>query len=163
AVGTIPVVALGMSHRAPWVQLWLSVPVMFYAAWPFFDGAFRALRHGSANMNTLIALGTSVAFLYSVYAVNSHDVYFEAADTLVLLGRTLEARARRRASEAIRKLIELQPPNAQVIHEGHEVQVSVDDLRTGDTIVVRPGERIPVDGTITQGESAIDESMLTGE
>jgi len=119
-------------------------------------------------MNTLIALGTGVAFLYSVYATvrGLHDVYFEAAAViiaLILLGRTLEARARGRASEAIRRLAELQPPVARVLREGVETEIPVELVRAGDLLIVRPGERIGVDGAVTEGESAVDESMLTGE
>lgn len=162
-VFTIPVVILGMMHCAKWVQFALSLPVMFYAGWPIFAAAISALRHRAANMNTLIALGAGAAFLYSIF---SHDVYFEAACvilTLVLLGRTLEARARRRASDAIRKLVDLQPPTAQVLRNGSEFSMPVDEVMIDDILVVRPGERIAVDGTVLEGASAIDESMLTGE
>jgi Cu+-exporting ATPase len=119
-------------------------------------------------MNTLIALGTGAAFLYSVYETvrGGHMVYFEAAAAivaLILLGRTLEARARGKASEAIRRLMDLQPATARVLREGVEIETPVEDVRTGDVVVVRPGERIPVDGTVREGESAVDESTLTGE
>jgi P-type Cu+ transporter len=162
------VVALGMAHRAPWAQLLLCLPVIFYAGAPFYIGAWKALRHGSANMNTLIALGTGAAFLYSVAETlrGGHEVYYEAAAaiiTLILLGRTLEARARGRASEAIRRLMDLAPPTARVIREGVEAEVPVEEVRAGDLVAVRPGERLPVDGTVREGESAVDESMLTGE
>ena len=114
-----PVMFLGMTHRAPWIQLALTLPVIFYSGAPFYSGAWSALRHRSANMNTLIALGTGAAFLYSLYATlrGIHEVYYEAAAViiaLILLGRTLEARARGRASEAIRRLMDLQPPVARV-------------------------------------------------
>jgi Cu+-exporting ATPase len=163
-----PVVLLGMLHRAPWIQLALTLPVVFYAGAPFYTAAWSALRHKSANMNSLIALGTGAAFLYSVYetARGGHEVYFEAAAAiiaLVLTGRTLEARARAKASEAIRKLMDLQPPTARVIRDGAEIDAPVDDVKAGDTVAVRPGERLPVDGTVLDGESAVDESMLTGE
>src|SRR6202167_1754269 len=162
------VVALGMLHRAPWIQLALTLPVIFYAGAPFYTAAWSALRHKSANMNSLIALGTGAAFLYSVYETirGGHEVYFEAAAAiiaLVLTGRTLEARARAKASEAIRKLMDLQPPTARVIRNGAEIDAPVDDVKAGDTVAVRPGERLPVDGTVLDGESAVDESMLTGE
>jgi Cu+-exporting ATPase len=119
-------------------------------------------------MNTLIALGTGAAFLYSVFetARGGHDVYFEAATviiTLILLGRTLEARARGKASEAIRRLMDLQPPVARVLRDGVESEVPLADVRVGDVVTVRPGERIAVDGVVTAGQSAVDESMLTGE
>jgi Cu+-exporting ATPase len=163
-----PVVAFGMSHRLPWLQLALSLPVIFYAGAPFYRDAWTALLHRSANMNTLIALGTGTAFVYSVYETlrGGHGVYFEPATviiSLILLGRTLEARARGKASEAIRALMDLQPPTAHVIRGGTEVEIPAAEVSVGDTVVVRPGERIPVDGAILAGESAVDESMLTGE
>jgi Cu+-exporting ATPase len=163
-----PVVALGMSHRWPWLQLALTSPVVFYSGAPFYAAAWRALRHFSANMNSLIALGTGAAFLYSLWETlrGGHEVYYEAAATiiaLILLGRTLEARARSQAGAAIRRLMDLQPPAARVIREGVEVEVPVEDVRAGDVVVVRPGERIPLDGTVESGESAVDEAMLTGE
>ena len=163
-----PVLALGMSHRSPWLQLALTSPVVFYCGAPFYLAAWRALRHFSANMNSLIALGTGAAFLYSLWETlrGGHEVYYEAAAViiaLILLGRTLEARARSQAGAAIRRLMDLQPPAARVIREGVEVEVPVEDVRPGDVVVVRPGERIPVDGTVSSGESAVDEAMLTGE
>lgn len=162
-----PVVALGMAHAAPWLQLFLTIPVMFFGA-PFFTAAWSALRHRSANMNSLIALGTGSAFLYSAFETirGGHEVYFEAAASIIVLiltGRVLESRARGKASEAIRKLMDLQPLVARVLRGGSEVEVSVDAVRAGDIIAVRPGERLAVDGTVTAGESAVDESMLTGE
>jgi len=167
-VFSIPVVILGMAHRATWWQLGLALPVIAYSGAPFYSGAWGALRHRSANMNTLIALGTGAAFLYSLWETwrGGHDVYYEAAGviiTLILLGRTLEARARGKASEAIRRLTELQPPTARVIRDGVEAEVPLAEVLVSDLVVVRPGERIPVDGSITDGESAVDESMLTGE
>jgi Cu+-exporting ATPase len=168
AVFAAPVVWLGMAERAPWIQLLLTLPVILYAGAPFYVAAWKALLHRSANMNTLIALGTGTAFLYSLaeLALGGTAVYFEAAAviiTLILLGRMLEARARGKASEAIRRLMDLQPPAARVLREGGEVEVPVEEVRTGDIVVVRPGERIAVDGKVTVGESAVDESMLTGE
>ena len=162
-----PVVALGMAHAAPWLQLFLTIPVMFFGA-PFFTAAWSALRHRTANMNSLIALGTGSAFLYSAFETirGGHEVYFEAAASIIVLiltGRVLEARARGKASEAIRKLMDLQPLTARVLRGGSEVEVGVDAVRAGDIIAVRPGERLAVDGTVTEGESAVDESMLTGE
>ncbi len=163
-----PVLVLGMLHRLPWVQLVLTLPVVFYAGAPFYTGAWNALRHRAANMNTLVALGTGTAFLYSLVETlrGGHQVYFEAAAViiaLILLGRMLEARARGRASEAIRRLMDLQPPTARLLRDGAEIEVPVEEVRTGDLVVVRPGERIPVDGNVTEGDSAVDESMLTGE
>ena len=162
------VMFLGMMHRAPWVQLALSLPVVLYSGAPFYSGAWTALRHRSANMNTLIALGTGAAFLYSLYAtlLGIHEVYYEAAAViiaLILLGRTLEAHARGRASEAIRKLMDLQPPVARAIREGVETEIPIEEVKPGDILVARPGERIAVDGAVVDGESAVDESLLTGE
>jgi Cu+-exporting ATPase len=174
AILAAPVLALGMSHGAlavpysAWIQLALTLPVMFYSGAPIYAAAWTALRHRSANMNTLIALGTGTAFLYSLDQTvrGAHEVYYEAAAAivaLVLLGRALEGRARGRASLAIRGLMKLQPPTAQVIRDGAETETAMEDVRVGDVVVVRPGERIPVDGTVLKGESAVDESMLTGE
>jgi P-type Cu+ transporter len=164
----LPVLVLGMLHRLVWVQLALTLPVIFYAGTPFYLAAWSGLRHRSANMNTLIGLGTGAAFLYSLVETlrGGHEVYFEAAAViiaLILLGRTLEARARGKASEAIRGLMNLQPPVARVLRGGVETEVPLADVRVADLVVVRPGERIPVDGTVLEGGSAVDESMLTGE
>ncbi len=170
----IPVLVLGMTpalmhlSAMAWMQLALSAPVVFYAGAPFYQGAWTALRHRSANMNTLIALGTGSAFLYSltVTVAGGHEVYYEAAAaiiTLILVGRLLEARARGRASEAIRHLRDLAPATARVVRGGSEQDVPIEQVRPGDVVVVRPGERIPVDGSIREGESAVDEAMLTGE
>jgi Cu+-exporting ATPase len=176
AVFSAPVLVLGMSHgliHLPgmnWIELVLTLPVVLYAGAPFYTGAWTALRHRSANMNTLIALGTGAAFLYSLAVTvggSPHEpVYFEAAAvilTLILLGRLLEARARGRASDAIRRLIGLQPKAARIERNGAEAEVPVEEVRVDDTVIVRPGERIPVDGVIIDGATAIDESMLTGE
>ena len=164
----VPVMALGMLHRWPWVQLALTLPVVLYSGAGFYVAAWSALRHRAANMNSLIALGTGTAFLYSVYETvrGGHEVYFEAAAAiiaLILTGRLLEARARAKAGAAIRGLMDLEPPRARILRDGAEVEVPVAEVRSGDLLVVRPGERIPVDGTIVAGESALDESMLTGE
>ncbi|MGB7760329.1 MAG: heavy metal translocating P-type ATPase, partial [Bryobacteraceae bacterium] len=164
----LPVMALGMLHRWPWAQLALTLPVVLYSGAGFYAAAWTALRHRSANMNSLIALGTGTAFLYSVYETvrGGHEVYFEAAAAiiaLILTGRLLEARARAKAGAAIRRLMDLEPPRARVLRDGAEMEIPVAEVRRGDTVVVRPGERIPVDGAIAAGESAIDESMLTGE
>ncbi len=163
-----PVVYLGMMHRAPWLQLALSLPVIFYAGAGFYRAAWKALRHGSANMNSLVSLGTGAAFLYSAYATmrGAHEVYFEAASTiiaLVLLGRLLEARAQGRAGDAIRRLLELAPATARVVRDGAEIEIGAAEVRPGDTVAVRPGERIPCDGKVVDGRSSVDESMLTGE
>ena len=128
-----PVVALGMAHLAPWLQLLLTIPVMFFGR-ALYTAAWSALRHGTGNMNSLIALGTSAAFLYSAVETirGGHDVYFEAAASIVVLvltGRVLEARARGKASEAIRKLMDLQPVTARVVRGGSEIEMSVDAVR----------------------------------
>jgi Cu+-exporting ATPase len=175
-VFSAPLLVLGMSHgllhvpHMNWIQLAMALPVVFYSGAPFYAGAWTALRHRSANMNTLVALGTGSAFLYSLavtLAGGAHaPVYFEAAAViiaLILVGRLLEARARARASEAIRRLMDLQPQTARVIRGGIELDVPVDDVRIGEVVVVRPGEKIPVDGGVIEGESAVDEAMLTGE
>ncbi len=168
AVFAVPVFVLAMLDKAPLAQFLLTIPVMFYSARSFFTDAWTGLRHASANMNTLIALGTGAAFLYSSYALfaGHGEVYFEAAAVvvvLILLGRMLEARARGRASESIRSLMKLQPRTARVIRLLQEQEIPVKDVRLLDIVVVRPGERVPVDGVVRQGFSEIDESMLTGE
>ncbi len=194
---SLPVLLMAMSHGriawlefrgSGWLQLILTTPVVLYCGRQFYKGAWAALRHRSADMNTLIALGTGTAYLFSIVALvapawfingaTTHKmgaapssagmapVYFEAASViiaLILLGRLLEARAKGKASEAIRKLIGLQPRTARVIRNGAELQVDVSDLSVGDLVLIRPGERIPVDGIIRDGASAVDESMLTGE
>jgi Cu+-exporting ATPase len=169
-----PVVVLGMipglMHLGAmsWIQLVLTIPVVCYAGAPFYTGAWTALRHRSANMNTLVALGTGAAFLYSLAVTlrGGHEVYFEAAAmiiSLILLGRLLEARARGRASDAIRRLRDLQPRTARVARAGVEMDVPLEQVRIDDIVVVRPGEKIAVDGAVVEGNSAVDESMLTGE
>jgi Cu+-exporting ATPase len=168
AAFAIPVFILGMLERWPALQLVLTLPVIGYSGAPFFHDAWTALRHRSANMNSLIALGTGTAFLYSLWAVFTGvpDVYFEAAAVivvLVLLGRMLEARARGRASDAIRKLMDLQPTWACVVRDEKETVIPLAEVMAGEEVIVRPGERIPVDGAIIEGETEIDESMLTGE
>jgi Cu+-exporting ATPase len=195
----LPVLVISMSHGAvpafdvPWInwlQLALAAPVVLYGGAPFFRGAWAALRHGAADMNTLIATGTGAAFLYSAVATiaprlvaagggaSSHSgaagihagpapVYFEAASVivaLILLGRLLEARAKGRTGEAIRKLAGLQARTARVVRAGgrHE-DVPVEEVVVGDLVLVRPGEKVPTDGLLAEGRSAVDESMLTGE
>src|ERR1039457_2017366 len=124
-----------MLHQSPWLQLTLTAPVVFYSGAPFYTAAWRALRHFSANMNALIALGTGAAFLYSLWETlrGGHQVYYEAAAViiaLILLGRTLEARARSQAGAAIRRLMDLQPPVARVIRDGVEVEAPVEDRKS---------------------------------
>ena len=168
AIFALPVFVLGMTEHWPIVQLLLALPVLGYSGLPIFRDAWTALRHGSANMNTLIALGTGTAFFYSCWVVfaGGMGVYFEASAViivLVLLGRMLEARARGRASDAIRKLMNLQPPVARVVRGGVESEIPLAEVVVGDQVIVRPGERVPVDGVVREGASEIDESMLTGE
>jgi Cu+-exporting ATPase len=167
-VFAVPVFVLGMMERWPLAQFILTIPVLCWSGLPFYRDAWTAARHWSANMNTLIALATGAAFLYSAWVLltGGQAVYFEAAaviTVLILFGRLLEARARGRASAAIRALISLQPPAARVIRDGAEIEVPIADVRAGDMVVVRPSERIPVDGDVCEGVSEVDESMLTGE
>ena len=148
----------------------LATPVQFFCGWQFYRGAFNGFRHGYADMNTLIAVGTSSAYFYSIFAtlfpVGTPEVYYDTSVmiiTLVLLGRWMEARAKHSASSAIKKLMGLQPKTAHVERDGKELEISVEDLVVGDLVLVRPGEKIPVDGILINGQSSIDESMLTGE
>ncbi|MBT6854700.1 MAG: copper-translocating P-type ATPase [Nitrospina sp.] len=146
----------------------LATPVQFFCGWQFYRGAWSGFRHCYADMNTLIAVGTSSAYFYSIFATLFHvsEVYYDTSVmiiTLVLLGRWMEACAKHSASSAIKKLMGLQPKTAHVERDGKELEISVDDLVMGDIVLVRPGEKIPVDGILTNGQSSIDESMLTGE
>jgi Cu+-exporting ATPase len=146
-----------------------AAPVQFYVGWQYYVGAYKALRNKSANMDVLIVMGSSAAFLYSLpitFGFLTGHVYFETAAviiTLIKLGKFLEARAKGRTSEAIKKLMGLRAKTAHVIRDGIEAEVPVDDVRVGDMVLVKPGEKIPVDGVVIEGRSAIDESMLTGE
>ncbi|ADU30645.1 heavy metal translocating P-type ATPase [Evansella cellulosilytica] len=151
-----------------YLQWALATPVQFYAGWQFYRGAYKSLRGKSANMDVLVAMGTTAAYVYSVYLVLVGEVYlfFETSAiiiTLVLLGKLLEARAKGRTSEAIKKLIGLQPKLATVIQNGQEVQIPIEEVQLDDHVRVRPGEKIPVDGMVIEGHSTVDESMLTGE
>ncbi len=178
---TVPALAIGMLFMeesplfvgimipfAPLILGMLATPVQLIGGWPFYKGALKALRHGTSNMDTLIALGTTVAYIYSIVAISLDlgEQYFEIGATLitfVLLGKWLEARAKRRTSDAIRALMDLAPKMATVIRGKKELQIPVDDVRVGDICRVRPGEKVPIDGIITEGASALDESMVTGE
>ncbi len=174
---SILALGFGASFAGKSYLLWaLATSVQFWAGWQFYRGAWGALRHRAADMNTLIAVGTSAAYFYSMVAVLfpgffaarglTPHVYFDTAAiiiALILLGRFLEARARGRTSAAIKKLIGMQPKVALVIRNGKEAEISIDDVQVGDLVIVRPGERVPVDGVISQGYSSIDESMITGE
>ncbi len=152
----------------PYLQWALATPVQLIAGWQFYRGAFLALKNGSANMDVLVVLGTSAAYLYSVVNVliGSHELYFETSAiliTLIILGKFLEAIAKGRTSEAIKALMGLRAKTARVLRDGQELDIAVEDVVAGDIVIVRPGEKIPVDGLITEGTSAVDESMLTGE
>ncbi len=164
----------------PWFQLALATPVQFYAGWPFYKGAWKVLKHGSSDMNTLIAVGTSAAYFYSLAAIlfpgffqaaglaseGTLPLYFDTASAiivLILLGRFLEARARSHTSDAIRKLIGLQPRTARVVRDNLENDIPIEEVVLGDVVLVRPGEKVPVDGVVLDGSSAVDESMVTGE
>jgi len=159
----------------PWVQLALATPVQFIVGAQFYKGAFNSLRNKSANMDVLIALGTSAAYFYSLYlsfewmnagSIGHADLYFEAAAviiTLIVLGKLFEVRAKGKTSQAIQKLLGLQAKTARVLRDGVELELPIEQVVTGDTILVRPGESIPVDGEIIEGRSAVDESMITGE
>ncbi len=200
AVLSFPVFVIAMSHGrialfnfqgVNWLQLALTTPVVFYCGWQFYRGAWAAFRHRAADMNTLIAVGTGAAYLYSIAATIAPrlfagvtaggapmaamagmkdapmiPVYFEAASViiaLILLGRMLEARAKGHTSDAIRRLVGLQAKTARVVRDGREMDIVVEEVVPGDIVTVRPGEKIPVDGVVQEGSSAIDESMLTGE
>ena len=171
---TAPLVALAMIPplRFPaweWVAFALATPVVLWAGWTFHRAAFRNARHGTATMDTLISIGTLAAWAWSVVALvalEDADTYFEVGaviTTLILLGRYLEARAKRRSSAAIHALLELGAKEARVLRDGAEVVVPVEELRPGDLFVVRPGEKIATDGVVEDGFSAVDQSMLTGE
>lgn len=189
AVLSVPVLVIAMSHGTigflnfegvNWLQLLLTTPVVVYSGRRFYTGAWAAFRHRAADMNTLIAVGTGTAYLYSVaatvfpslFATHAADhsmsvpVYYEAAGViiaLILLGNLLESRAKGRTGEAIRRLVGLQPKTAVVVRGGDQIEIPTDQVLKGDIVMVRPGEKIPVDGVVTDGRSAVDESMLTGE
>jgi P-type Cu+ transporter len=183
AIFTAPLLVLAMSHGAigfpgmNWAQLALALPVVFYGGAPFYIRAAKGLRHGVFDMNTLIGVGTGAAFAYSFTATSAPQlvlplgahhapVYYETAAaiiTFVLLGRMLEARARGKTSSAIRALLQLQPRTARVVRDGEEIDVPIEDVQVRNIVVVRPGEKIPVDGVVIEGASAVDESALTGE
>jgi Cu+-exporting ATPase len=171
--GMFRIEALMFLHN-PVVQLALATPVQFVIGYRFYKHAFKSIRSGSPSMDVLVALGTSAAYLYSIYngffrasePGQNPALYFEASAiiiTLVLLGKLLESAAKGRTSEAIKRLIGLQPKTARVLRHGEEVDVPISELEVGQTVLVRPGERVPVDGEILEGSSAVDESMITGE
>ena len=199
ALLSLPVLVVAMSHgRLPlldfpgvnWLQLALTTPVVFYCGAQFYRGAWAAFRHRAADMNTLVAVGTGAAYLYSTAATvapgffagatadsampgmgtaagggMSPPVYFEAASVIIallLLGRLLESRATLRTGDAVRRLLSLQAKTARVVREGRERDLPVEEVLPGDLVVVRPGERIPFDGRVADGARSVDESMLTG-
>lgn len=179
AVLTVPLVADMFLHMAgasvrvtPWMQLALATPVQFWAGWRFYKGAYASLKGGAGNMDVLVAMGTSAAYGLSAWRVltmeaGAHpELYFEASAvvvTLVMLGKWLEARAKRSAASSIRALMALRPEVARVERDGRIVEVPAEAVAHGDRVVVRPGERAPVDGVVAEGRSAMDESLLTGE
>ena len=191
---TLPVFLIAMSEMIPdnplyelikqkywnWIQFALSLPVVFYATWMFFERAYRSIRTGNLNMFTLIGIGAGVAWTFSVFGLLFPDffpeqfktesgavhVYFEAATvilTLVLLGQLLEARAHSKTNSAVKELLKLAPNKAIKVVDGQEVEVSIDEITLDDMLRVKPGDKIPVDGIITEGNSSVDESMITGE
>ena len=192
AIVSVPVIALSYPQYVPGLRDWMpagsetrriawallgvaSLPVLLWSGEQFFTAMWAALRHRSANMHTLIAIGITAAFLYSVVAVadpalfpsaSLAEVFWDVTDVvtaLVVLGLALEIKAKGRTSEAIKKLIGLQAKTARVVRDGKEIDIPVEEVVVGDTVVVRPGDKVPVDGAIAEGASAIDESMLTGE
>src|SRR5258708_492129 len=191
ALFTIPLLALSMGRDLGWLGTWslahwvnylfwmLATPVQFYVGWDYYVGAYKSLRGGSANMDVLVALGSSVAYLYSVLvtvgvfggdagmSMNSgNHVYFETAAviiTLIVLGKLLEARAKGQTSEAIKKLMGMRAKTARVIRNGVDTDIPIEQVIVNDVVMVRPGEKIPVDGVVIEGSTAIDQSMITGE
>ncbi|MBA4386008.1 MAG: copper-translocating P-type ATPase, partial [Anaerolinea sp.] len=169
--GDLGLLPMRVSHSAwiKWIMLVLALPVQFYVGWQYYVGAFKSLRNGSANMDVLVSLGTSAAFLYSLpvtFGLLKGHVYFETAAVIIVLiklGKLLEVRAKGRTSEAIKKLMGLRAKSARIIRDGQEMEVPIEDVLVGDVIIVRPGEKIPVDGVVVEGRSSVDESMLTGE
>ena len=191
---TLPIFIITMSDMIPnnplykvmdlekwnWIQFILTIPVVFYACWMFFERAWKSIVNWNLNMFTLIGIGTGVAFAFSIVGLFFPDIfpaqfkseggtvhlYFEATSvvlTLVLLGQLLEAKAHSRTSGAIKELLKLAPTQATLVTNGEEKIISIHDIKKGNSIRVKPGEKIPVDGTITEGNSTIDESMITGE
>ena len=163
-----------------WIQFGLSIPVVFYATWMFFERAYRSIKTWNLNMFTLIGIGAGVAWVFSVFGMVVPDffppqfkteagtvhVYFEAATvilTLVLMGQVLEARAHSKTNSAVKELLKLAPNKAVRVVDGQEEVISIDAIEKGDILRVKPGDKIPVDGNITEGNTSVDESMITGE
>lgn len=180
AILTLPVFILGMFFMnwtpGRWISLVLTVPILFWLGWSFFVNAWKQAKHGKANMDTLVALSTGIAFIFSVFntvfpdfwharGIHPH-VYYEAATviiTFITFGKLLEERAKSNTSSAIKKLMGLQPKTVRIMLNGEEVEMAIKDVEVGHTIIVKPGEKIPVDGKVITGTSYIDESMITGE
>ncbi len=166
--GLLPMV-IAHSRWLDWLMLTLATPVQFYVGWQFYKGAFKALVNKTANMDVLIALGSSAAYFYSlpiVFGLSTGHHYLETSAviiTLIRLGKFLETRAKGKTSEAIKKLLGLKPQTAIVLRSGQELILPIDEVTVGDTVIVKPGSKIPVDGIVTQGYSTVDESMLKGE
>jgi len=191
---TLPIFIVAMSEMIPnnplysllgqkywnWIQFGLSIPVVFYATWMFFERAYKSIKTWNLNMFTLIGIGAGAAWIFSVFGMLFPDffpdqfktesgavhVYFEAATvilTLVLLGQLLEARAHSKTNSAVKELLKLAPNKAIVVKDGVEVEVSIDEIKLNDLLKVKPGDKIPVDGVITEGSTTVDESMITGE
>lgn len=169
--GDLGLLPMSISHSSwiKWVMLLLATPVQFYVGAQYYVGAYKSLRNGSANMDVLVALGSSAAFLYSLpvtFGWLPGHVYFETAAVIIVLiklGKLLEVRAKGRTSEAIKKLMGLRAKSARIVRGGQEMEVPIEDVLVGDVVIVRPGEKIPVDGVVVEGRSSVDESMLTGE
>ncbi len=167
-LGLLP---MGWSHArwTNWLMLAMATPVQFYVGYQYYRNGYKSLRNGSANMDVLIAMGSSAAYFYSLpvtFGWIPGHVYFEIAAviiTLIRLGKFLEARAKGMTSEAIKKLMGLQAKTARVVRDGSEMEIAIEDVHPGDFVLVRPGEKIPVDGVLVEGRSTVDESMLTGE
>ncbi|BDA73959.1 cation-transporting ATPase [Calothrix sp. PCC 7716] len=181
-IGSIPMMTglhvpfIPMWLHDPWLQLVLTIPIQFWCGLSFYSNAWKAFKRHAATMDTLVALGTSTAFIYSLFPTFfpnffisqglRPDVYYEAAAViiaLILVGKLLESRAKKQTGEAIRKLIGLQAKTARLIRNGQEIDIPIEEVQIGDVILVRPGEKIPVDGEVIDGTSTIDESMVTGE
>ena len=181
-IGSIPMMTglhvpfIPMWLHDPWLQLVLTIPIQFWCGLSFYSNAWKAFKRHAATMDTLVALGTSTAFIYSLFPTFfpnffisqglRPDVYYEAAAViiaLILVGKLLESRAKKQTGEAIRKLIGLQAKTARLIRNGQEIDIPIEEVQIGDVILVRPGEKIPVDGEVVDGTSTIDESMVTGE
>ncbi|GJD20005.1 cation-transporting ATPase [Rivularia sp. IAM M-261] len=181
-IGSIPMMTglhvpfIPMWLHNPWLQLVLTIPIQFWCGLSFYSNAWKAFKRHAATMDTLVVLGTSAAFIYSLFPTFfpnffisqglRPDVYYEAAAViiaLILVGKLLESRAKKQTGEAIRKLIGLQAKTARLIRNGQEIDIPIEEVQIGDVILVRPGEKIPVDGEVVDGTSTIDESMVTGE